>query len=155
MPPRKPASHHLATGNPSHRPIASEILYPSGIKMPAGFLDKAAKAEWRRITTALADLDVLKATDASVLAAYCVCYSRWKAAELTLAKEGTVIKVTGSQGQEKWVKHPALMVSADAMTQMLRAGKQLGFSPVDRVRVPASSKQIENPFAKLDGDDDE
>jgi hypothetical protein len=44
-----------------------------------------------------------------LLASYCVGFSRWKAAELTIAREGTVIKVMGSQGQERWVKHPALL----------------------------------------------
>jgi P27 family predicted phage terminase small subunit len=154
MPPRKPAHIRTAEGNPGHRPIPTEINFPPGIKCPS-FLDMAAKKEWRRIVSALADLDVLKATDSSVLASYCVNYSRWKASELTLARESTTVKVTGSQGQEKWVKHPALLVSAEAQQQMLRAGKQLGFSPVDRVRVPATPKQAENPFGQLDDDDDE
>jgi P27 family predicted phage terminase small subunit len=154
MPPRKPASIRQAEGNPGHRQIPTEVDYPTGIKCPS-FLDKEAKREWKRIVTALADLDVLKATDSSVLASYCMGFSRWKAAELTLAKEGTTIKIMGSQGQEKWVKHPALMVGAEAQAQMLKAGKQLGFSPVDRVRVPASTKLAANPFNLDDDSDDE
>ncbi len=143
-----------AEGNPGHRPIPTEVDYPTGIKCPS-FLDKEAKREWKRIVTALSGLDILKQTDASILASYCVGFSRWKAAEMTIAREGTTIKVTGSMGQEKWQKHPALMVAAEAVQQMTRAGTRLGFSPVDRVRVPASSKQIENPFAKLDGPDED
>ena len=36
------------------------------------FLDEEAKKEWRHIVAALADLDVLKPTDSSVRASYCM-----------------------------------------------------------------------------------
>jgi P27 family predicted phage terminase small subunit len=154
MPPRKPAAVRIAEGNAGHRTIPTEIDYPTGIKCPT-FLDAEARKEWRRIVAALAELDVLKQTDSSILASYCVNYSRWKASELILAKEGTTIKVMGSQGQERYMKHPALLVSGEAQQQMIRAGRSLGFSPVDRVRVPASTKQMVNPFANLEDSDDE
>jgi P27 family predicted phage terminase small subunit len=154
MPPRKPASVRIAEGHAGHRPIPTEIDYPTGIKCPT-FLDPEARKEWRRIASALADLDVLKQTDVSVLASYCVNFSRWKQAEMIIAKEGTTVRLMGSQGQERWVKHPSLTVAIEAQQQMLRSGKQLGFSPVDRVRVPSTPRQAANPFGHLDdGDDD-
>ncbi len=153
----KPAALRELTGNAGHRPIPVELDFTAAgpIKMPS-WLDKDAKAEWRRIVKALSDLDLLKATDVGVLASYCIAYSRWVAAERKIAAEGTVIKMTGSQGQEKWVKHPALMVSSEAQKQMLRAGSLLGLNPVDRNKISASPKQQANPFATLfAGDDDE
>jgi P27 family predicted phage terminase small subunit len=110
---------------------------------------------WRRITEALADLDLLKATDTAVLASYCVAYGRCVVSEATLTKEGTVIKVEGSQGQIKFVKHPALMVSSEAQKQMLRAGSLLEFNPADRSKVSATPKQTANPFAALLDDDED
>jgi phage terminase small subunit len=38
------------------------------------------RKEYRRITTALADLDVLRSTDVGFLASYAIAYSRWIAA---------------------------------------------------------------------------
>jgi P27 family predicted phage terminase small subunit len=124
------------------------------IGKPPSWLDKDAKREYKRITAALADLDMLRATDVSVLASYSVAYSRWIAAEKRIATEGTVIRILGSQGQEKYVKHPALLVSAEAQKQMLRAGSLLGLNPVDRSKISATPKQIANPFAALMSDDE-
>lgn len=125
------------------------------IPKPPSWLDKDAKREYRRIVDALADLDLLKATDVGVVASYSQAFSRWVAAEKMVAAEGIVRKVVGSQGQEKWVKHPALLVSSDAQKQMLRAGSLIGLNPVDRSRINASPKQLANPFASLMDDDDE
>ena len=154
---RKPIGQREAEGNPGHRSIPVEMDFAAAgdIGKPPSWLDKDAKREYKRITAALADLDMLRATDVGVLASYAVAYSRWIAAEKRIATEGTVIKVLGSQGQEKYVKHPALLVSSEAQKQMLRAGSLLGLNPVDRGKISATPKQIANPFAALLGDDDE
>lgn len=138
----------------AHRRIAPQPNFPTGIRMPS-FLDKEAKKEWRRITSALADLDLLRATDTAVLASYCAAYSRWEKAERELATKGAVIEVDGSQGQKKFVKNPQLMISEQSQKMMLRAGSLLGFNPADRSKVSAPPKQAENPFGNLDDEDDE
>lgn len=138
----------------AHRRISPEPNFPTGIRCPT-FLDKLAKREWRRIVTALSDLDLLRATDTAVLASYCAAYSRWEKAERELAAKGAVIEVDGSQGQKKFIKNPQLMVSEQSQKMMLRAGSLLGFTPADRSKVSAPPKQAENPFSKLDDDDDE
>lgn len=154
---RKSASQREAEGNPGHRSIPAEIDFAAAgdIGKPPAWLDKDAKREYKRITAALADLDMLRATDVGVLASYSVAYSRWIAAERKIAAEGTVITVTGSQGQTKLVKHPALLVSSEAQKQMLRAGSLLGLNPVDRSKISATPKQLANPFAALLSDDDD
>lgn len=154
---RKPAPQREVEGNPGHRPIPVELDFSAAgeIGKPPTWLDKDAKKEYRRITAALADLDMLRSTDVGVLASYSVAYSRWIAAETKIAAEGTVIKVTGSTGQEKFIKHPALLVSSESQKQMLRAGSLLGLNPVDRSKISASPKQLANPFATLLGDKDD
>jgi|GEM_PF-2791768 len=153
---RKPASTRELEGNPGHRPIPAELNFDAAgeIGKPPSWLDKEAKREYRRITAALADLDMLRATDVGVMASYAVAFSRWIAAEKKIAVEGTVLKVEGSQGQIKFVKHPALMVSSEAQKQMLRAGSLLGLNPVDRSKISATPKQLANPFAALMADDE-
>jgi P27 family predicted phage terminase small subunit len=152
----KPAARRELEGNPRHRPIPAELDFSAAgdIGKPPTWLDKDAKREYKRIVTALADLDMLRATDVGVLSSY-VAYSRWIASEKKIAADGTVIKVEGSQGQVKFVKHPALMVSSESQKQMLRAGSLLGLNPVDRTKISATPKQLANPFAALMGDDDD
>jgi P27 family predicted phage terminase small subunit len=156
---RTSAAAKVAAGNPGHREIPVEVDFSSagGIGKPPSWLDVGAKREFIRIASALKDLDLLHATDVSVLSSYAVAYSRWVAAEQQIAKEGTVLTVTGSTGQVKHIKHPALMVSSESQKQMLRAGGLLGLNPVDRARLSASPKDTNNPFAALmgGGDDDE
>jgi P27 family predicted phage terminase small subunit len=148
-----------ANGNPGHRPIPPDADFSSAgaIGNPPDWLDDIAKAEFTRIVTCLQDMDLLHSTDKGVLASYAVNYSRWVQAERKIAAEGTVIEVTGSQGQTKWIKHPALMVSSESQKQMIRAGSLIGLNPVDRNRLSASPKQLANPFSALlesDGEDD-
>jgi P27 family predicted phage terminase small subunit len=110
------ASQREAEGNPGHRPIPTELDFAAAgeICKPPAFLDQDAEKEYRRIVAALADLDMLRSTDVGVLASYSVAYSRWIAAEKKIAAEGAVLEVVGSQGQKKYVKHPALLVSSEA-----------------------------------------
>lgn len=148
---RKPAEQREAEGNPGHRPIPTPLDFSATgeIGRPPTWLDRDAKREFKRIVSALADLDMLRSTDVGVLASYAVAYSRWIAAERKLSEEGTVINVDGSQGQVRKVKNPALMVSSEAQKQMLRAGSLLGLNPVDRNKINATPKQLANPFAHL------
>jgi phage terminase small subunit len=105
---RKPAARRESEGNPGHRPIPAELNFTAAgdIGKPPTRLDKGAKREYRRITAALANLDMLRATDVGVLSSYSVAYSRWIAAEKKIAAEGTVITVTASTRQTRLVKHP-------------------------------------------------
>jgi P27 family predicted phage terminase small subunit len=153
----KSAKQREAEGNPGHRPIPTPVDFTSAgnIPNPPTWLDAPAKKEYKRIVTALADLDLLKSTDVAVLSSYAMAYSRWITAEKRIAEDGTVIQVSGSQGQTKLVKNPSLTVSSDAQKQMLRAGALLGLNPVDRNRLNASPKQLSNPFTALMGDDDD
>jgi P27 family predicted phage terminase small subunit len=153
----KSAAYKEKFGN-GHRPIEPDVDFSSAgaIGDPPAWLDDVAKAEFSRIVTALKDLDLLHATDKAVLTSYAANYSRFVAAEEKVNREGTVIEVVGSQGQSKWIKHPALMVSSEAQKAMIRAGSLIGLNPVDRKRLSASPKQLSNPFASLlDGPEDD
>lgn len=120
------------------------------------WLTKDARKEWKRITDALADMDVFRLPDRAVLASYCQAYSRWQTAEELISVEGTVIRATGHNGQEKLIPHPALSVAEQAQRQMLRAATLCGFTPADRSKISAPPKQAINPFLTVmdDGDDE-
>ena len=156
---RKPksAAQKISEGNPGHRPIIPNADF-SGVDAigdPPDWLDDVAKAEFSRIVSETSDMDILHSTDKAVLASYASNYSRWVAAEKQVAKEGTVLLIEGSQGQNKWIKHPALTVSGEAQKNMLRAGALIGLSPVDRNRLSASPKEQASPFAAFDTDEED
>jgi P27 family predicted phage terminase small subunit len=114
---------------------------------PTDFTTRNAEMTRRKPNTtgsleALGDMDILHSTDAGVLIGYCVAYSRFVAAERQITKEGTVLKVDGSQGQSKDIKHPALMVSSEAQKQMLRAGALIGLNPIDRNRLSRTAETV-------------
>lgn len=146
---RKPAEQRIAEGNPGHRPIPLPLDFTAAgeIPGPPSFLDTGAKKEYKRIVLALSNVDTLRSTDLGIVTSYAMNFSRWVNAEKTIAKEGTVLKVTGSQGQEKYIKHPALAVAAEAQSLMIRAGSLLGLNPVDRNKLSAQPKRTdEDPF---------
>jgi P27 family predicted phage terminase small subunit len=145
---RKPAAQRAAEGNPGHRAIPTPLDFTGAgeIPGPPTWLNAAAKKEYKRIVAALSNVDTLRATDRGIVTSYAVNHARWEAAEKTIAAEGTVVKVTGSQGQEKWIKHPALAVAAEAQMLMIRAGSLLGLNPVDRNKISAAPKVADDPF---------
>src|SRR3990167_7992754 len=89
----QPTALKILRGNPGRRPLpTSEPKPPLAIPRPPSHLDKAAKAEWRRIGRKLLEQGIVTELDGSALGVYCVAYSRWKDAEEHLAQYGTVIK---------------------------------------------------------------
>jgi P27 family predicted phage terminase small subunit len=102
-----PAAQGENEGNPGHRshPRPTRLRGLGDIGKPPTLLDKDAKSKYRRLTAALADLDMLGATDVGVAASNAVAYSRWFATEKKIAAQGAVLKVEGSQGQIKPLKH--------------------------------------------------
>jgi P27 family predicted phage terminase small subunit len=153
---RKSSAVRLAEGNPGHRPIPAEVAFPQGPMRCPTWLTKEARKEWKRITDALADMDLFRLPDRAVLSSYCQAYSRWKEAEETISIEGPVIKVTGHNGQERVIRNPSLAIAEQAQKQMLRSAALCGFTPADRSKVSAPPKQAINPFtATLDDPSDD
>ena len=80
--PPKPTHLKVLEGNPGKRALNKDEPKPQA-KIPScpSHLDKEAKAEWRRISKELLQLNLLTAIDRAALAAYCMAWSRWVYAE--------------------------------------------------------------------------
>jgi P27 family predicted phage terminase small subunit len=110
---------------------------------PPSHLDETARVEWDRVVPDLEEAGLLAGADRSLLAAYCQCWSRWVAAEETLAKVGQVIKTTNGNV----VQNPLIGVANRAMELMHRFASEFGMSPSARTRVGSTKKKGANRFA--------
>ncbi|HEY2837764.1 MAG TPA: phage terminase small subunit P27 family [Pirellulales bacterium] len=140
----KPTSVKLLAGNPGHRPLNdSEPVAPEGIPECPEFLDDEARAEWMRTCAALKQMDLLSTADRSTLAAFCVAYSRWVAAEKATQKYGTVVKSPNGFP----MKSPYLCIAESALEQMRKLATEFGLTPSSRSRIRVGS---EHPTGGLD-----
>lgn len=89
------------------------------MNQPPSHLDAAAAAKWAELAPTL---DTTQPGIADALAAYCVAYSRWTAAEQQVATLGLVVKSPSGFPTE----NPYLAIVKRALIEMHRWGKELG-----------------------------
>jgi len=134
---RKPTHLKLLEGNPGKRPINKREPRPKKRKIkPPVFFNVNALAEWQRVAPELEHLGLLTDIDITALAAYCVSYSRWLAAEADIEENGPVI-----EGKHGRYKNPAVTVANSYLRQMRSFASEFGLTPASRPRlsVPKTS----------------
>jgi P27 family predicted phage terminase small subunit len=132
------------------------------IKAPAYVRqNKLAYGEWKAVAPHLIAEGILKPTDVSLLASYCVLFSRFREAALDVSTNGqtlTVTSTTRTGRTERTVANPAVRNEIVYQAAMMRAAVKFGLNPLDRPRVEAPEAEGDDgrdPFDKfLDGDDD-
>lgn len=97
---------------------------------PPAVLAGDALAEWQALAPALAEADRIGPEDAGLLAVYCSAVARWRDAEKQIAELGAVMLDAGGRP----IRNPYLTVSEKAAATMLKAGGELGLSPMARKR---------------------
>ena len=103
--------------------------------------NKLALGEWRAVAPALEEQGILKAPDVSLLASYCILYSRWRAAAADVEERGQVIVVTSQTRTgrtERPAPNPAVRNEVIYQSAMMKAAVKFGLNPLDRPRVEAS-----------------
>ncbi len=149
-PPPKPTQLRLVTGNAGRRPLNKREPQPkAGIPSVPKHLSPAAKMEWRRISRALAALDLLTGVDRAALAAYCQAWADWIEAEAQLSKFGKVVEspyktetrtlksgtvVEKSSGGYP-MQNPYLAIRNRALWFMHRFLTEFGMTPASRSRI--------------------
>jgi P27 family predicted phage terminase small subunit len=139
----KPLAMKELHGNPGKRPLNKKEPQFTGAPICPEWLTKIAKEEWTRIVHELADLGLLRSTDQSALAAYCLSYARWRSAELIVEEEGQVVKepITSGKDEDKVVlgykhkRHPATIIAKDEKMAMSKLASLFGFDPSSRSRI--------------------
>jgi P27 family predicted phage terminase small subunit len=136
----------IAQGNPGGRPLNLLEPQPTGIPQCPTYLNEVAKREWHRIAPELISLGLLTKVDRAALAAYCVSYSRWVAAEQSVDKYGAVIKVKGSDTP---LRNPHINVANLALDQMRKLLVEFGMTPASRSRIQVTPTATDDPFTEF------
>lgn len=137
--PRKPTALRVIQGNPGRRPIPKNEPRPRpGIPYQPKHLDAYAREEWDRMAAELLGIGLVTPIDGVPFAAYCVCVSRWRQSEESLARmkardpvtNGLLIKTTNGNV----IQNPLIGIANRSMLMAIRIAGEFGMSPAARAR---------------------
>lgn len=111
------------------RPTSAHAVLVARPKMPVD-LSPEAKAEWRRVVPQLEGMGVLATLDRALLIRYVTAWADWVELEGMLQKSGKLIR--GQKGN--FVRNPIWLLRRDADETVTELARQLGLSPVARLR---------------------
>ncbi len=152
---RKPKSNHLKLldGNPSRAPIKKEPIPPEGMPKPPPHLDSYAVEEWNRHAKGLYAMGLLSMLDSSTFGAYCMAYSRWRAANEILNElaqaEGAEAIFVNTLPSGAIVKNPIFVAYRQSAEDMVKFGADFGLSAVARTRLAVDIGKSDK--SKFDG----
>lgn len=153
--PPKPTELKKLAGNPGKRKLNESEPKPAK-KLPTcpRHLTKEARAEWRRISRELADMNLLTAVDRAALAAYCQCWARWVEIEMELQRvdeetQKPVHELLGSTDKGYDFANPLLGAANSAMKQMKGFLMEFGMTPASRSRVSVGGDAPDDPYEQF------
>jgi P27 family predicted phage terminase small subunit len=142
-----PRALKLLRGNPGRRPLRKkEPSVLVAIPDPPPHLDAVALAEWHRITPVLAAAGLVTLLDRGPLAAYCMAWSHWVAAEGQLRECGSLVVHAGRGGPRL---HPLHRVVKTALEQLRVFGAEFGMTPASRSRLEVAEAPPENALERF------
>jgi P27 family predicted phage terminase small subunit len=145
----KPTALRELEGNPGKRSLNKKEPKFGGVAKCPPHLNKAAKAEWKRVSRELADSGLLTAVDRAALAGYCAAWARWVAAEEHLEKDGVII--VGAMGGT--VRNPWLIVATQSLDLVRKFAVEFGMTPSSRSRIHVDTPtKPSDPFADFMAD---
>lgn len=119
------------------------------------WLTAEARAEWDRVVPGLERLDILKAEDRAVLAAYCETWARFVEATRDIQTNGLTITnhSTRKDGTEsEWTTtNPAVGIASAAGRELRSFAAQFGLTPSSEAALAKGSDdgdEDDNPFAQ-------
>ena len=130
------ADRHDGKGQPKPRPVAPAA--------PPSWLDKEAKAEWRRVGPELEKLGLLTALDRAAFAIYCTCWSDFRCYSEIVEREGAVIE--GHRGVLR--KHPLLPALHQAADAVRVWAQEFAMTPLSRSRINLPTEPLSDDFQK-------
>jgi P27 family predicted phage terminase small subunit len=96
---------------------------------PPAHLDDAARQKWADVLPGIAQRENIDQGALDALAAYCLAYSRWQAAEVKVSELGAVVKAGGGA-----VVNPYIAVARQAQAEMRKWATELRLTPKARKR---------------------
>jgi P27 family predicted phage terminase small subunit len=105
-----------------------------------------ARAEWNRIVPELEAMGVLVTIDRGVLIRYCTAWADWVDLEGLLQKSGRLVR--GQKGN--LVRNPVSLLRRDAEETLIELGRQLGLTPMARLRAGVVHERPPDPREEED-----
>jgi len=102
------------------------VAHPS---KPRSLTDEAG-AEWNRVVPELECSGILSTVDRALLVRYCTAWADWVELDRLLQQAGKLVR--GQKGN--LVRSPAWLMRKDAEQTLIELGRQLGLTPIDRLR---------------------
>jgi P27 family predicted phage terminase small subunit len=151
----KPSALKMLEGNPGKRRLNESEPQPGGIPTCPKSLDKAARAEWKRVSKELVAIGLLTSVDRAVLASYCQAWSRWTQATEAFNTKPVLVVATKTGYP---IQNPLIGIINTAADQMRKLAAELGLSPSARSRLsvepPAKPGDMFSAFMSSLGADD-
>lgn len=120
---------------------------------PPSWLEKEAKAEYKRIVPLLSKLPIAALDMASVIM-YCDYYSKYKRSSLAVEEEGRTIIEYGATGSEKRKVNPEFTAMTEAARMVRSLSGGLGMTIDSRMRIVVPKKEeVVDPFAEMMSND--
>lgn len=153
---RKKKLIDTTTGNFTKEQIAQRKLEEKALEdfkpitsTPPSWLDRDAKAEFRRIVPLLSKLPIA-ALDMSSVVMYCDFWSVYKRSSQAVTIEGRVITEMDSQGNDKRKVNPEFTTMKDAARMVQTIAGTLGLTIDSRMRIVVPKKEVEeDPFGAM------
>ncbi|MCD2137181.1 phage terminase small subunit P27 family [Salinicoccus halitifaciens] len=121
---------------------------------PPVYLNKTAKAEWRRITPLLNDLPISN-LDRTSIATYCNLYSIYRELEEEINETGEMINTYFADGTLKERKaNPAIHEMLKVTKEIRAISAELGMTINSRMKLIEPTINEDDPFADLFEEDD-
>ncbi|MES2256466.1 MAG: phage terminase small subunit P27 family [Pseudomonadota bacterium] len=142
-------------GNKGKRALShAEPAPPPNMPACPDYLNAYAQAEWLRVADTLYSIGTLAKIDQTMLAAYCIAYSRWRHAEQDLERmavtdESTHAAVIRTK-QGNLIQNPMVGVANTARREMQRLAAEFGLSPSARTQIE-SNPYVDDPIARKYG----
>ena len=138
----KPTALRLLEGNKGKRALPhSEPAPPPDMPACPDYLNAYARGEWLRVADTLYAIGTLTQIDQTMLAAYCIAYSRWRHAEEDLERmavtDGSTHAAVIRTKQGNLIQNPMVGVANTARREMQRLAAEFGLSPSARTQIDA------------------
>jgi P27 family predicted phage terminase small subunit len=148
----KPTALRVLEGNKGKRALPqSEPAPPANMPTCPDYLNAYARGEWARVANTLYSIGTLVEIDQTMLAAYCVAYSRWRHAEEDLERmaqsDASTHAAVIRTKQGNLIQNPMVGVANTARREMQRLAAEFGLSPSSRTQIEADPF-LNDPISK-------
>lgn len=138
----KPVELKTIEGNPGKRRLPKPPKFAPLSDEPPDWLDKEARAEWRRLAKEFKRVDLAKRPDRAAMIALCAEWSKYVHSTKTMLDSSKPQRIGGK---------PVHQVARESLASLIQLWSRFGMTPADRARLdmPEAKADDQDPFLEL------